>query len=135
MPLARHFIDLISHDLGVVASSVERVLVMYGGAVVESGATGELFARLSHPYTQGLLGALPRVGERAARGARRLRPIPGSVPGLGELPTGCTFCDRCAVAAESCRDTVPPPVAVSPGHEAACLRIDEARAAWLGSRR
>ncbi len=116
---------LISHDLGVIAENVQRMLVMYGGSVVESGPTAAVFARMAHPYTQGLFAARPKLG--AAPGTR-LVTIPGTVPELVDLPAGCPFSDRCRIAIAACRDTPPPPVAVAPGHEARCLRIDEALA-------
>ncbi|MCW5639967.1 MAG: ABC transporter ATP-binding protein, partial [Rubrivivax sp.] len=84
---------LISHDLGVMAETVQRVLVMYGGTVVESGPTGAVFGTLAHPYTRGLFAARPRLG--LARGTR-LATIPGRVPDLADLPPGCPFADRCA---------------------------------------
>jgi peptide/nickel transport system ATP-binding protein len=119
---------LISHDLGVIAENVARMLVMYGGSVVESGPTGEVFARLAHPYTQGLFAARPRLG--AAAGTR-LATIAGTVPDLADLPPGCPFTERCRLAVAACRDTVPPPVEIGPGHHARCLRIEAALAAPL----
>jgi peptide/nickel transport system ATP-binding protein len=95
---------LISHDLGLMQDQVDRVMVMYGGAVVESAATPELFAQRAHPYTRGLFAARPRLG--LARGSR-LVTIPGSVPELMDMPAGCAFSDRCAVAVAECR-TAPP---------------------------
>ena len=114
---------LISHDLGVIAENVQRMLVMYGGSVVESGPTAEVFGRMAHPYTQGLFAARPKLG--AAPGTR-LQTIAGTVPELADLPPGCPFTDRCRIAIAACRTTVPPPVAIGPGHEARCLRIDAA---------
>ena len=114
---------LISHDLGVIAENVARMLVMYGGSVVESGPTAEVFGRMAHPYTQGLFAARPKLG--AAPGTR-LQTIAGTVPELADLPPGCPFTDRCRIAIAACRTTVPPPVAIGPGHEARCLRIDAA---------
>jgi peptide/nickel transport system ATP-binding protein len=119
---------LISHDLGVIAENVARMLVMYGGSVVESGPTGEVFARMAHPYTQGLFAARPKLG--AAPGTR-LTTIAGTVPELADLPSGCPFTDRCRLAVPACRETVPPPVAIGPGHEARCLRIEAALASSL----
>jgi peptide/nickel transport system ATP-binding protein len=119
---------LISHDLGVIAENVARMLVMYGGTVVESGPTGEVFARMAHPYTQGLFAARPKLG--AAPGTR-LATIAGSVPELADLPSGCPFTDRCRIAVDACRDVVPLPVAISAGHEARCLRIEAALGAPL----
>ena len=83
---------LISHDLGVIAENVDRMMVMYGGTVVESGPTDEVFGRMGHPYTQGLFRARPRVG---ARKGTRLKTIAGTVPELADLPSGCAFADRC----------------------------------------
>ena len=84
---------LITHDLGVVAEVADRVLVMYGGRIVESGRTAELFAQPRHPYTQALLRSMPRLD----RSAGRLDPIPGQPPAPAALPTGCTFHPRCAL--------------------------------------
>ena len=95
---------LISHDLGLMRDQVDRVLVMYGGAVVESATTADLFAHRAHPYTRGLFAARPRLG--LARGSR-LPTIGGSVPELSDLPTGCAFADRCGLAVDACR-AVPP---------------------------
>lgn len=95
---------LISHDLGLMQDQVEQVMVMYGGAVVESAATPDLFALRAHPYTQGLFAARPRLG--LARGTR-LTTISGSVPDLVDLPVGCAFADRCTKAAVSCREALP----------------------------
>ncbi|MFY9512421.1 MAG: ABC transporter ATP-binding protein, partial [Rubrivivax sp.] len=85
---------LISHDLGVMAHTVQRLLVMYGGTVVESGPTASVFQRLAHPYTRGLFAARPRIG--LARGTR-LATIPGRVPELVDLPAGCPFAERCSL--------------------------------------
>ena len=123
---------LISHDLGVIAGTVDRVIVMYGGAVVEQGPTRDVFARLAHPYTRGLFAAMPRLRE----GRRRLHAIPGTVPELADLPAGCTFADRCSLARETCRSRSPDMLPVGKGHSAACLRLDAALAApSLGPRR
>ncbi len=114
---------LISHDLGVIAENVDRMMVMYGGTVVESGPTAEVFRRMSHPYSQGLFGARPKLG--APRG-ERLKTIPGTVPELADLPTGCPFSDRCALVIEDCRAALPPPLPVGPDHTARCIRLDAA---------
>jgi peptide/nickel transport system ATP-binding protein len=105
---------LISHDLGLMQDQVDRVMVMYGGAVVESAATPDLFAHRAHPYTRGLFAARPRLG--LARGTR-LTTIPGSVPELMDFPAGCAFADRCSLAVDDCRQT--PPQAENIEHEAA----------------
>ena len=89
---------LITHDLGVVAETCERVIVMYAGQIVEESSAAALFAKPRHPYTCGLLRSLPRSGERADR----LREIPGMVPPLTDLPTGCRFRDRCDRAVDRC---------------------------------
>jgi peptide/nickel transport system ATP-binding protein len=117
---------LISHDLGVIADTVERMLVMYGGSVVESGPTKALFARRAHPYTQGLFAARPVLG--APRGGR-LATIRGSVPELVDLPPGCPFAGRCAFTVEACHTTRPPVVELPEGHRVRCLRLDAVAAA------
>jgi peptide/nickel transport system ATP-binding protein len=114
---------MISHDLGVIAENVERMLVMYGGTIVESGSTRAVFARPSHPYTRGLFGARPRLG--GARGAR-LSTIRGTVPELADLPEGCPFAGRCPLTIEDCNKALPAPVALSPGHAARCIRLEAA---------
>ena len=111
---------LISHDLGVMADTVQRMLVMYGGTVVESGPTAAVFQRLAHPYSRGLFAARPRLG--LARGTR-LATIPGRVPALAEMPAGCPFAQRCEWAQDDCTQGLPPPVPVGPQHEARCLHI------------
>ena len=121
---------LISHDLAVIANTVSRIVVMYGGAVVESAPTRELFSNLSHPYAQGLLAGIPQVGRDARRTRRRLQSIPGVVPELSALPAGCSFADRCPLAEAECRRTVPIPVPVGPGHVVACRRVELARERW-----
>jgi len=112
---------LISHDLGVMAETVQRMLVMYGGTVVESGPTAQVFERLAHPYTRGLFAARPQLG--LPRGTR-LATIPGRVPELADLPAGCPFAERCSRVVDDCRRALPAPVAVGPDHAARCLRLD-----------
>jgi len=111
---------LISHDLGVMADTVQQMLVMYGGMVVESGPTAAVFERLAHPYTRGLFAARPRLG--LARGTR-LATIPGRVPVLADLPPGCPFAERCERVINACKGAAPAAVHVGPQHEARCLRI------------
>ncbi|MEO8278516.1 MAG: ABC transporter ATP-binding protein [Ideonella sp.] len=111
---------LISHDLGVMADSVQELLVMYGGTVVEQGPTRAVFDRLAHPYTRGLFAARPRLG--LARGTR-LSTIAGRVPALADMPAGCPFADRCERVVEACRMALPGPVEVGPQHIARCLRV------------
>ena len=95
---------LISHDLGLMHDQVENVMVMYGGSVIESAPTTELFKKRAHPYTNGLFAARPRLG--LARGTR-LATIPGSVPDLFDLPSGCAFAPRCPNAVDECRASKP----------------------------
>lgn len=112
---------LISHDLGVIAQNVRRMLVMYGGSVVESGTTASVFAHRMHPYSLGLFAARP--GVCTAKG-QRLATIPGTVPELVDLPRGCPFAGRCRFTIPECHVTVPPPFEVAPGHHARCIRLD-----------
>jgi peptide/nickel transport system ATP-binding protein len=112
---------LISHDLGVIAENVERMIVMYGGTVVESGRTEQVFTRMGHPYTQGLFRARPRLG---AKKGTRLKTIEGTVPELADLPSGCPFADRCPLVQDRCRAAFPPIVEVPVGHGVRCVRTD-----------
>jgi peptide/nickel transport system ATP-binding protein len=96
---------LISHDLGLMQDQVDRVMVMYGGAVVETAPTDQLFRHRKHPYTQGLFAARPQLGLK--RGTR-LTTIPGQVPELSNWPTACAFADRCTHAIDACREVHPP---------------------------
>jgi peptide/nickel transport system ATP-binding protein len=112
---------LITHDLGVVAEMAQRVVVMYAGRKVEEAPVDELFALPRHPYTRGLLGSMPHLGN-SVRGEdrKRLVEIPGMVPSLKEEQAGCLFAPRCPNAIARCRAEAPPLVAHSPGHWAAC---------------
>jgi peptide/nickel transport system ATP-binding protein len=113
-------IILITHNLGVVADLADRVVVMYAGRKAEEAAVGELFAHPQHPYTIGLLGAIPRPYE--GEGTReRLQEIPGRVPSLRELPQACAFAERCPRADAQTRSEVPPLVEVRPQHFVACF--------------
>jgi len=112
---------LITHDLGVVAETAERVIVMYAGRKVEEAAVGELFARPLHPYTRGLMNSIPRLAlMRQEAGQQRLQEIPGIVPALSNLPQACTFAPRCAFADDTCRGQFPPYQEKRPDHWAAC---------------
>ena len=119
---------LITHDLGVVAETAHRVIVMYAGRKVEEASVEDLFARPQHPYTHGLLASIPRLplmrGETEAEG-ERLQEIPGTVPALTNLPPGCVFAPRCAHALDRCRAEYPPYDEKQPGHWAACWRSRE----------
>ncbi|MBV9975967.1 MAG: ABC transporter ATP-binding protein [Hyphomicrobiales bacterium] len=114
---------MISHDLGVIAENVERMLVMYGGVLVEEGRTADVFARPSHPYTQGLFGARPKLG--AGRGTR-LKTIKGAVPELADLPPGCPFAGRCPLTIAACDAALPSPIELGGAHKARCIRLDVA---------
>jgi peptide/nickel transport system ATP-binding protein len=105
---------MISHNLGLMQDQVERIMVMYGGAVVESAPTTELFRERKHPYTQGLFASRPRLG--LARGTR-LATIPGRVPELADLPKGCAFAERCPKVVESCLGEQPPLLSITPVKE------------------
>ena len=113
---------LISHDLGVIAENVSRMLVMYGGTVVESGPTQTVFDHMAHPYTRGLFGARPQFG--ATRG-QRLTTIEGVVPELADLPPGCPFFERCPLAMAQCQSTLPAATNLGLWHQASCFRLDQ----------
>jgi peptide/nickel transport system ATP-binding protein len=114
---------LISHNLDVMAATVDTLAVMYGGRIVEQGPTREVFERRAHPYTRGLFAARPRLG--LARGTR-LATIAGRVPALHEMPGGCPFAARCPLVIEACRAAPPPALAVNAHHSVRCLRWQEA---------
>jgi peptide/nickel transport system ATP-binding protein len=97
------------------------MMVMYGGTVVEGGATDAVFSRMGHPYTQGLFRARPRLG---AKKGTRLKTISGTVPELADLPTGCPFADRCPLVESRCRAALPAAIDVGGGHHVRCLRTD-----------
>ena len=114
-------IVLITHDLGVVAEMAQRVVVMYAGRKVEEASVDELFARPRHPYTRGLLGSMPHLGDSVrGEGTKRLVEIPGMVPSLREEQPGCLFAPRCPNAITRCSQEVPPLSPHAPGHWAAC---------------
>ena len=107
----------ITHDLGVVAQIAQRVAVMYAGRVVEIGPTRDVLAQPNHPYTAGLLRAAPRL-----EGTKFL-PIPGTVPKLDDLPSGCAFAPRCEFHRSECDPAVPELREASPRHSARCILI------------
>ena len=111
----------VTHDLGVVAQTCDRVAVMYAGRIAETANTRQLFARPSHPYTRALLGALPAMRKRHDR----LEPIAGSPPDLSAPPPGCRFHPRCRYAAPQCERGQPPLVPVEAGHFSACVRMGD----------
>jgi oligopeptide/dipeptide ABC transporter ATP-binding protein len=110
-------IIFITHDLGVIAELCHRVAVMYAGRIVESAAVTALFRNPRHPYTQGLLAAIPRL-DRTPKAP--LATIEGTVPALGAMPPGCRFANRCSRVMERCRNAPPPLVEVGEGHAVAC---------------
>jgi peptide/nickel transport system ATP-binding protein len=121
-------IVLITHDLGVVAETAQRVVVMYAGRKVEEAPVDMLFDRPRHPYTLGLMGSIPHLGEASAAtsGARkRLTEIPGIVPRLTHAIPGCAFAERCAFVEDRCRVAAPPIEEKVRGHFAACWRSDD----------
>jgi peptide/nickel transport system ATP-binding protein len=118
---------LITHDLGVVAETCQRVIVMYAGRKVEEAPVLELFDRPMHPYTRGLMASIPR--RRQQQSARRLREIPGIVPSLREPIAGCPFAPRCGFATDRCRSEAPPLMERASGHWAACWHVDRVLAA------
>lgn len=120
----RMAILLISHDIGVVAEIAHRVLVMYTGKIVEDGHTAELFRAPQHPYTRGLLGAMPRLD--APRNGP-LTGIPGAVPDLLRLPEGCTFRFRCSLVGAECSSAFPPLAEITPGRRCACYKVASAQ--------
>jgi peptide/nickel transport system ATP-binding protein len=98
---------MISHDLGLVANMCKRVAVMYAGRIVEAQVADAIFAAPRHPYTQGLINSLPRLGERSRRGRQRLQEITGVVPSIASYPAGCRFNPRCPAVTDICRTVVP----------------------------
>jgi peptide/nickel transport system ATP-binding protein len=118
---------LISHDLSVLATTCDRVVVMYAGRIIEEAAAHSIFADPRHPYSAALAAAFPRVGDPAARFAPA--GLAGDPPDPRRLPTGCTFHPRCPMAIDDCRVVDPPLESVSVGHPVACIRAGETRVA------
>jgi oligopeptide/dipeptide ABC transporter ATP-binding protein len=112
---------LITHDMGVVAESVSRVIVMYGGEIVEQAPVAKIFAAPHHPYTEGLLGAMPRLGQER----ERLQTIPGTVPPPTAWPAGCRFHDRCMYAWERTAQEHPILYDLGGGHFSRCHLAQE----------
>ncbi|HSO19912.1 MAG TPA: ABC transporter ATP-binding protein, partial [Desulfosarcina sp.] len=113
-------IMMITHDLGVIAEIASRVVVMYAGKVVEAATTAAVFDNPQHPYTRGLLKSIPKLGQRAAFGRKRLAEIQGMVPGLLNMPDGCAFHPRCRHAMPQCRQTVPLLIETASSHHVRC---------------
>lgn len=112
---------LITHDLGVVAEVADRVLVMYGGQIVEEAPVRDIFLQAKHPYTEALLNSIPKLDEDV----NRLESIPGTVPPAHQFPVGCRFADRCKHVFETCRTNNPELLEVSPNHLARCHLFTE----------
>jgi peptide/nickel transport system ATP-binding protein len=114
-------IMLITHDMGVIAETAQRVVVMYGAQVVEEAPVGEIFKEPLHPYTQGLLRSIPRI-DLAATKKQKLEAIPGTVPTLrGDIRPGCRFAPRCSFAKPQCTAADPPIKNIRTGHRVACI--------------
>ncbi len=111
---------LITHDLGVVASTCDKVAVMYAGEIVEYGSLEDVFDRTSHPYSVGLMESIPSLDADV----RRLKPIPGMMPDPTELPDGCSFCDRCPYATDKCRSMKPDMTQLSESHFVKCFKYE-----------
>ena len=111
---------MITHDLGVIAETAQRVVVFYAGKVMESGDVRTIFKNPFHPYTIGLLSSVPRLGRRSRQGKSRLQEIPGIVPSLNELPPGCLFAPRCKWSMDICSHERPQLRTLEPGHQACC---------------
>ncbi len=118
---------LISHDLSVLATTCDRVAVMYAGRIVETAPGREVFADARHPYAKALAAAFPTIGDPAGR--RAPAGLPGDPPDPADLPSGCTFRPRCPVALPECADVDPELRPAGPGRAAACIRVGEATAA------
>jgi oligopeptide/dipeptide ABC transporter ATP-binding protein len=117
-------IILITHNLGVIAETVDRVLVMYAGKIVEEAKTKTLFENPQHPYTRGLLKSIPRLGDKVRYGKVRLSEIPGVVPSLYEVPSGCKFSTRCPSIMSICGEKEPQLKEIEKGHFTACWLTD-----------
>ena len=111
---------LVTHDLGVIAQTCDRVAVMYGGRLVETASVQDLFHRPLHAYSLGLLRSLPGAGQHR----QPLQPIPGGPPNLLSLPPGCPFAPRCAYVTDACMGAEPPLMQVAPGRDSACVHYD-----------
>ncbi|WP_027633777.1 ABC transporter ATP-binding protein [Clostridium hydrogeniformans] len=112
---------LITHDLGVVAQVCDKVAIMYGGEIVESGSLEDLFENTKHPYTEGLFGSIPNLDEEVDR----LSPIKGLMPDPTDLPSGCVFHPRCPYAKDVCGKKVPLITTIKDGHTVKCLKYEE----------
>jgi peptide/nickel transport system ATP-binding protein len=116
----------VTHDIGAAVEVADRIAVMYAGRIVEQGTTRTLLRSPRHPYTRALLKSLAHGS--VAKGTR-LETIPGSPPDLSNLPAGCSFADRCTLAQDACRVSIPEITEISPDHSARCFRLDQTMAA------
>jgi oligopeptide/dipeptide ABC transporter ATP-binding protein len=114
-------IMMITHDLGVIAEIAQRVIVMYAGKVVEEAKAIAIFEDPKHPYTQGLLQSIPKLGQRSIQGRQRLKEISGIVPSLYELAPGCHFSPRCPHAMQICSKNPPQMIDLGDGHLVRCF--------------
>jgi oligopeptide/dipeptide ABC transporter ATP-binding protein len=112
---------LITHNLGIVAQTCDRLAVLYGGRVAEIGSTEDIFNNPQHPYTRGLMNAIPRPGSRG----KKMAAIPGTVPSNPGALTGCPFAPRCEFAFEHCHVDVPSLYKLSEGHQSACFLLNQ----------
>jgi oligopeptide/dipeptide ABC transporter ATP-binding protein len=118
-------IILITHNLGVIAETVKRVIVMYAGKIVEEAETKTLFGNPQHPYTVGLLKSIPVLGDKIRRGKVRLNEIAGVVPSLYDLPPGCKFSTRCPSVMDICQEKEPGLKEIETGHFSSCWLTNE----------
>jgi oligopeptide/dipeptide ABC transporter ATP-binding protein len=114
-------IIIITHNMGVVAETADRVLVMYAGRIVEEAPVARLFDHPLHPYTRGLLECIPSLEQDR----ERLVAIQGALPDPARRPAGCRYAPRCRYAVPACTSAIPPLAAFDPGHTAACIRVSE----------
>jgi peptide/nickel transport system ATP-binding protein len=119
---------MITHDLGIVAESCDKVAIMYAGEIMEYGTLEHIFLNVSHPYTIGLFGSLPSL----EKSVRRLSPIPGLMPDPTDLPTGCRFHPRCGRACDKCAHAMLPLIEIEPGHFVRCILFQEEERAAIG---
>jgi len=112
---------MISHDLGVIAQTTQKVMIMYAGEVMEQGTTSQVFKHMSHPYTQGLFAAIPKPGSSRLEGKKRLSTIPGSVPDPRSTLQGCIFAPRCSFSDDICLKSPPERSDIDPGHHVRCF--------------
>jgi len=119
---------LITHDMGVIAEMTDKVTIMYGGRICETADSKTIFKKPRHPYTEALLIAVPRIDIRR----RTLAVIPGNIPDMINPPLGCRFHPRCKYAMPACKEKIPEPEEIEPGHYVACLRAEEIEVKVIG---